>query len=161
MLQSCFPTSMSFRDGSMPVEWKTFKVLTLENKAANAPLDYGVQLTEELKDGIQNRTSLSLLGNDAKDVDLEFSGVISNYSVTPMALQDNDEAAKNRLTITSSFEILVFGKNDEEDEIMTVSSSRFSDFDSTSDLESIEAALLEEINDQIVQDVINKLLSDW
>lgn len=145
----------------MPAEWKTFKVLTLDNKAPNAPLDYGVQLTEELKDGIQNRTTLSLLANDATEVDLEFSGVISNYSVTPMALQDNDESAKNRLTITSSFEILVYGKGDQEDEIMNVSSSRFSDFDSNADLETIEAQLLEEINDQIVQDVINKLLSDW
>jgi len=35
------------------------------------------------------------------------------------------------------------------------------DYDSQSDLATVETNLLEEINTQIAQDVINKLLSNW
>ena len=44
---------------------------------------------------------------------------------------------------------------------MKLTSTRFIDYDSKSDLSSIETQLLEEINTQVVQDVINKLLSNW
>ena len=44
---------------------------------------------------------------------------------------------------------------------MELTSSRFVDYDATLDLASNENDLLEEINKQIVQDVINKLFSNW
>ena len=44
---------------------------------------------------------------------------------------------------------------------MTLTSTRFIDYDSNTDLASQEATLLDEISTQIVQDVINKLLSNW
>ena len=44
---------------------------------------------------------------------------------------------------------------------MTLTSTRFVDYDSQSDLATVETNLLEEINTQIAQDVINKLLSNW
>ena len=57
LLTSCWPYSVSLRDtGSMPAEWKSFTVKTLENTAANAPLSYAPNLSEDLKDGIQNNT---------------------------------------------------------------------------------------------------------
>jgi hypothetical protein len=50
VLSSCWPSSISFKDkGSMPEEWKTFSVKTLEVLAPNAPLSYGANLTEQLK----------------------------------------------------------------------------------------------------------------
>mgnify|MGYP003318299750 FL=1 len=44
---------------------------------------------------------------------------------------------------------------------MKLTSTRFADYDSSTDLSSVENQLLDEINEQIVQDVINKLLSNW
>ena len=44
---------------------------------------------------------------------------------------------------------------------MPLSVSRFADFESNVNLASVETQLIEEINDQIAQDVINKLLSNW
>jgi hypothetical protein len=44
---------------------------------------------------------------------------------------------------------------------MTLTSTRFADYDSNLDLSTVESQLLEEINKQIVQDVINKILSNW
>ena len=45
---------------------------------------------------------------------------------------------------------------------MTLTSTQFIDFDPiTTDFSSNEVSLYEEINKKIVQDVINKLLSNW
>ena len=44
---------------------------------------------------------------------------------------------------------------------MQLTVSRFADFESNVNLASVEAQLIEEINEQISQDVINKLLSNW
>lgn len=157
-LSSCWPSSVSFVDkGSMPEEWKIFSVKTLENNAPNAPLSYPITLSESIKDGVQNNTKLKL-NTSPNSGEVQIEGVITNYSVSPIAIQAGDVAAKNRLTVSVNFKIYI--KSPKEDE-MTVSSTRFSDFDSALDFASVEQELINEINKQIVQDVINKLLSNW
>ena len=157
-LTSCWPTSISFVDkGSMPEEWKTFSVKTLENNAANAPLSYPAQLSEDIKDGVQNNTRLKL-NSTPNTGEVQIEGVITNYMVSPVAIQEGDLAAKNRLTISVNFKI--FTKAPQEDE-MSLTATRFFDYDSNQDLTAVEQQLISEINKQIVQDVINKLLSNW
>ena len=158
LLTSCWPKSVSFIDsGSMPVEWKTFFVKTLELAAPNAPVSYAPNLSEKIKDGIQNNTRL-LLSPKAGSEQVAIEGIISNYSVTPIAIQPGDNAAKNRLTISVNFTIFI---TEPKEEKMILTSTRFVDYSSTEDFASKEAELLEEINKQIVQDVINKLFSNW
>ncbi len=156
-LSSCWPTRVSFIDGTMPEEWKTFSVKTLENNAPNTPISYAAQLSEKLKDGIQNNTRL-LLDPETGKGEIYLEGVISSYSVTPVAIQEGDNSAKNRLTVSVQFTIFVSAP--EEDKIM-LTSTRFVDYDSNVDLATQESSLLEEVSTQIVQDVINKLLSNW
>lgn len=143
-------------DGSMPEEWKSFYVTTLESDAPNAPLSYAVNLSESLKDGIQNNTRLAL-ANKLNDAQVQIEGAVVNYSISPIALQQGDNAAQNRLSITARFKIFLSTEEDEWD----LTSTRFADYSSSQDLSSVEATLLEEINVQIVQDVINKLRSNW
>lgn len=157
-LTSCWPTSVSFKDGSVPPEWKKFRVQTLESKAANAPISYAPNLTEEIKDAIQNRVGLKLVSNESDDPQVTVTGVVDNYNVTPLSLQDNTAQVKNRLTIRASFEIFI---TEPEEEVMKLNVSRFSDFDASQNVGAIQNQLLGEINDQIVQDVLNKLLSNW
>jgi hypothetical protein len=141
----------------MPEEWKTFSVKTLENNAPNTPISYAAQLSEKLKDGIQNNTRL-LLDPETGKGEIYLEGVISSYSVTPVAIQEGDNSAKNRLTVSVQFTIFVSAP--EEDKII-LTSTRFVDYDSNVDLATQENSLLEEVSTQIVQDVINKLLSNW
>jgi hypothetical protein len=158
LLNSCWPTSVSFRDsGSMPPEWKTFSVKTLDITAPNAPLSYGAQLTEELKDGIQNNTRLLLNTNFGKG-EINIEGKITNYNVMPIAIQGNDNASQNRLTIGVQFSWII---TTPKEETVNLSVSRFADFDANTNLASVESKLLSDINSQIVQDVVNKLLSNW
>lgn len=157
-LSSCWPTSVSFMDkGSMPEEWKKFSIKTLENNAPNAPLSYAALLSEDLKDGIQNNTKLKL-NTTPNSGEVIIEGMVTNYSVSPIAIQAGDEAAQNRLTISTSYTIYIKAPKEEE---MKLTSTRFADYDSNSDLSSVESSLITEINKQIVQDVINKLLSNW
>ena len=157
LLTGCWPSSVSFVDGTMPPEWKTFFVKTLENNAPNTPLSYAPALSEVIKDGIQTKTKLQL-NTSAENAEVEIEGLIVNYSITPIALQEGDNASQNRLTISVNFKIFIHAP--EEDEMMLVS-TRFIDYDSNTDLGIVETQLLEEVNTQIVQDVINKLLSNW
>jgi hypothetical protein len=158
LLCSCWPSSVSFVDnGSMPAEWKTFSVKTIENSAPNTPISYAAQLSEQLKDGIQNNTRL-LINPETGKGEIYIEGNITNYSVAPVAIQQGDNSVKNRLSITAQFTIFI---SEPKDDKMIVNSTRFIDFDSSTDLATAERTLLEEINAQIVQDVINKLLSNW
>ena len=156
-LTSCWPTRVSFVDGSMPEEWKSFTVKTLENNTGNAPLSYNATLTELIKDGIQNNSRLSL-NQDADSAEVSVEGIITSYTITPVALQEGDAAAQNRLTVTVQFEIFI---SKPEEDIMELTSSRFVDYDSGTDLGTVENDLLSEVSDQIVQDVLNKLFSNW
>lgn len=141
----------------MPPEWKTFSVKTLENNAPNTPNSYAAQLSEQVKDGIQNNTRL-LLNPETGKGEIYIEGKITSYSITPVALQEGDNSAKNRLNISTQFTIFVSSPKEDK---MSVNSTRFIDYDSNTDLATVEKSLLDEINAQIVQDVINKLLSNW
>ena len=86
------------------------------------------------------------------------SGVAGPLFGKLSSVQQNDNAAKNRLTISINFTILTPTKGLEE---IKFTSSRFADYDSNEQLVSVENRLIEEINQQIGQDLINKLLSNW
>lgn len=158
-LTSCWPSSISFVDsGSMPAEWKTFSVKTLELNAPNAPNNYASILTESVKDGIQNNTRL-LLNPKTGGGEVTIEGQVTNYLASPIALQQGDEASKNRLQISATFTIYVSKPKEEK---YTLTSTQFFDYNPLStDFSSNESTFIEEINKKIVQDVINKLLSNW
>ena len=155
---SCWPSSVSFKDlGSMPEEWKVFSLSNLENIAPNAPTNYPAKLSEDIRDGIQNNTRLKL-NTTSGTGDIRINGAITNYNIIPIALQPGDNAAKNRLTISTNFTILALKPKEQE---FQISSVRFADYSSDQDFSTVDKSLIEEINKQIVQDIINKLLSNW
>lgn len=158
LLSSCWPTSVSFKDkGSMPESWKTFSIKTLEINTANCPLSYSAALTEKLKDGVQNNTRLALNTSLGKG-EVNIEGLISSYNVMPLAIQGNDNASQNRLTISVQFSIFV---SEPKEDIINLTATRFADFSASTNLSIVESQLVEEISEQIVQDIINKLLSNW
>ena len=85
-------------------------------------------------------------------------GSISNYIITPIAVQTGDNVSKNRLTVTCNIKINITSPKEQE---MIVNSTRFADFPTDKNLSEVESELNELISQQIVQDVINKILSNW
>jgi hypothetical protein len=157
-LSACWPESFSFVDkGGMPEEWKTFSIQNLENTAPNCPLSFGALLTEQLKDGVQNNTRL-LLNTSFGKGEINMEGAITAYQVQPLAIQGADEASSNRLTMTLQMKINI---NEPKEEVWQFSTTRFADFSASTNLADVEKKLFDEIAAQMVQDLINKLYSNW
>jgi hypothetical protein len=155
---SCWPTQMGFKDtGGMPEEWKSFVVQNLSIQASTCPNDYAPNLTEAIKDGIQNNSRLALATNPTS-AQVILSGEITGYQVNPIAIQSGDNATKNRLQVSVEFIITTTAPKAEE---MRLSISRFADFNASDNLATVERGLLSTINEQIVQDILNKLMSNW
>jgi hypothetical protein len=110
-----------------------------------------------VKDGIQNNTRLSL-ATKLSDAEVQIEGQILNYQVSPIAIENGDNASKNRLSLSVQFFI---NTTLPKEQTITLTSSRFADFEATTNLSSVENELLENITEQIVQDLINKLMSNW
>ena len=150
-LQSC--VTYSLVDGSINAD--TFSISNFEEQAANAPAGYGGQFTDFLKDFMISRTKLKLKDLDA---DIKISGVIKSYNTSPVALQNNETAALNRLKITIKITV-INTVNDKES--FEQNFTQFSDYSSDQDLSNVETQLLEDINSKIAQDIVNKLSSNW
>lgn len=158
LFSSCKSVSISLIDkGSTPEEWKTFSIKTLDSRAPNCPLNFPVLLSESLKDGIQNNSRLAL-NTETGEGEVYIEGTITEYSVMPIAIQNNNNAAQNRLNMAVQFTIFITSPKSDE---IAFKATRFVDFDSGTNLSDIESSLFNEISEQIVQDVINKLLSNW
>jgi outer membrane lipopolysaccharide assembly protein LptE/RlpB len=157
-LSACWPSSFSFKDtGGMPEEWKTFTLKTLELEAATCPLNFAALLSEKMKDGIQNNTPL-LLNTSFGKGEVNMEGKITQYTVMPLAVQGNNSASQNRLTMTVVMTINITKPKEEQ---WSMTSTRFADFNSGTNLSEVETKLFEDISEQMVQDLITKLLSNW
>ncbi len=156
-LASCWPTKFLSTKDDIPEEWDTFFIAPVENTTATAPNNYPAQLAEDLRSGIQRNTSIKLASKlDAANV--KIFGTITSYITSPIAIQEGDNASRNRLTITVNYLIETPTKSLEK---FNYSSSRFADYDATQQLQTVENELIASINQQLVQDLINKLQSNW
>lgn len=141
--------------GGIPADAKTISVAVFSNNSALGPPVLSQKFTERLRDMMVSQTSLSLTKSNG---DLHFEGFISDYIVSPVAIQSGDQAALNRLTITVQVKYTNRFDNSKNFE---QSFSRFNDFPSSNSLSSVETQLMDEINRQICEDIFNKAFNNW
>lgn len=111
--------------------------------------------TEKLKDKFVRETPLKLIDDNG---DMMLSGRIIDYTVSPVAIQQNVTAAQNRLTIT--IQVKFINKTDSKYDFEK-SFSNFEDFDATLNLSAVEGDLVNVICDKIVQNVFNDAVINW
>lgn len=140
---------------SIPENARTVMVKPFINQAPLANPLFAQQFSENLKNKFQRETKLELVGSNA---DLEFEGSISGYTVAPMAIQGNQTASTNRLTVTVT---VSYTNNFDEEKNFTQSFSRFADFPANQTLSAVEGTLLLDIQEQLSQDVFNRAFIDW
>ncbi|MBU0488724.1 MAG: hypothetical protein KKA07_01330 [Bacteroidetes bacterium] len=145
----------SFTGASIPPEAKTVSVKYFPNQASIVKPTLSQSFTEKLRDKITSQTSLILVERAG---DLQFEGRIVDYSVAPTAIQSNETAALNRLTIT--VEVKYENKFDEKQNFDT-RFARYADYESSQSLSAVEDQLLEQINEALVDDIFNKALVNW
>ena len=145
----------SFTGASIDPSVKTFTVHYITNQAPVVVPSLSQVMTDALKTKMLNNSNLNQAESGG---DLEFSGVITMYQVTPLAVQANETAALNRLTVTVSID---FVNHQNDKQTWTSTFSRYSDFNSSTDFTSIQDALIKDITDQIVEDIFNKAVVNW
>ncbi len=154
-LASCKSVSYSFTGANISPETQSFSVDFFTSSAPLAPPSLPQVFTEKLKDVFLNQTSLSLKSESG---DIQFSGVITGYSVRPVAVQGDEIAAQNQLTINVKVKY-VDTKDDKNS--FDRSFSSFSQFDNTQDLTAVQDELIEQINDQLAQEIFNASVGNW
>ncbi len=145
----------SFTGGEVPAGAKTMSVVLFEARAPLCNPQSAQLLTETVRDLLQAQTPLNLVQRDG---DVQYEGAVTGYDVQPVAIQANETAAMNRLTITVSVHYIntLDSKGSSE-----FTASRFADYPSTQDLINVESALVEEISRQLAQDIFDRSLGNW
>ncbi|MEC7646593.1 MAG: LPS assembly lipoprotein LptE [Bacteroidota bacterium] len=144
----------SFTGASIPDDAKTVSVSYFKT-TTNSPSSLNETMTEELKNLLLSQTDLNLQETES---DINFIGEIIKYKITPMAIQANETAGKNRLTIEIKMEYKNnFNKKENFESIF----SRYRDFSSSENLVDVESVLIEEITTELLEDVFNKAFVNW
>lgn len=141
---------------------KTFSVENFFNDSGGGPANMEQRFTEALKEYYQRNTQLELVRSNG---DLQFSGSIVSYTLTPQAVVSSgdpnlpDRAGQMRLTITVSVEYINM-TNEEENKKQTF--AFFKDYDPrTVTLLDVESELVEDIFETIIQDIFTATVANW
>ena len=145
----------SFTGASIAPEIKTISIQYFTNQATLVQPTLSQTLTDALKDRFMQQTNLSIV-NGRGDFNIE--GAITNYSTQPVAIQANDKAALNRLTITIR---VTFTNDKNEKQNFETNFSRYEDYDSSLSLSAVEDNLIKVISDALVEDIFNKAVVNW
>ena len=141
---------------------KTFSVENFFNDSGGGPANMEQRFTETLKEYYQRNTQLELVRNNG---DLQFSGSIVRYSLSPQAVVSSgdpnlpDRAGQMRLTISVEVDYLNLS-NEEENKKQTF--TFFQDYDPrTVTLLDVENQLVEDIFETIIQDIFTATVANW
>ena len=136
---------------------KTFSVEYFKPQTGLATPIYAQQFSEALKDYLLAQSPLKLRETEG---DLQFSGYISEYTITPASATggSTESASMNRMSIS----VKVKYKNQLDDEFnFEKSFTKYADFEAEKDLTSVEQQLWQTINDQLVVEIYNASVGNW
>jgi len=145
-----------FKDTSpIPPEIKTFRVNPLTNRAQYVNVQLAPQLTEKLKQKIINTTRLRQTNSD--DAHYDISGSVTQYYTSTTGISGNNTTT-NRLNI--SFH-LVFKNTLDEKKNFEADVNTYVDFPASLSLSQAESANSTKIIGNIVDEIFNKIFSNW
>lgn len=145
----------SFNGASISKETKSITVEYFKNSALTKQPTLSQVLTEKLKDYFTEQTNLIISNQNG---DLYFNGDIIKYDVQPIAIQSNETAGQNRLTISVKID---FSNKQNEELNFNQTFSRYKDYESSQNLSDIEDVLIIEITNELVEDIFNKAVVNW
>ncbi len=141
---------------------QSFSVENFFNDSGGGPANMEQRFTESLKEFYQRNTRLELIRTNG---DLQFSGAITRYTLTPQAAVSSgdpnlpDRAGQMRLTVAIEVDYINLSN---EEENLTRTFSFFQDYDPRSvTLLDVESILLEEIFENILQDIFTATVANW
>jgi hypothetical protein len=145
----------SFTGAAISPETKTVSVGFFRNIAPLVNPRLSDQFTEALRDKLLSETRLRLIKGEA---DLMYEGEIVGYDQTSQAIQANEKAAQNKLTITVKVK---YTNNKEPQKSFDKSFSAFGVYDSQKNLSDVESQLVNQIDIDILTAIFSATVADW
>jgi hypothetical protein len=156
LLAGCFSLRYDMKGGAdIDTKIQTVSVQYFNNRSTRVEPSLSQKITDGLKEYMESNTKLRVI-NTIGDVD--FSGEITEYRIEPIAISAGDQAAKTRFTIAVRVK---YNNSINSDDSFDTSFSRYREFESSRDFSSVEAALTEEILDEIIEQIFNKAFVNW
>ena len=156
LLMSSCSVNYSFTGASISPLVKSIQIDYFQNNAALVYPPLSQQFTDGLRDKFQSQTNLMIVNQGG---DLVIEGQITDYNTRPTAIQSDDVAALNRLSIT--VKVTFINKIDETQSFIDQTFTRYEDYPSTSDLTSVQETLVQTINEYLIEDIFNKAVVNW
>jgi hypothetical protein len=160
-----FTGCYSFKDiGSIPPEVKTFRVNYIENRARYVNPQLSPQLTDKLRQKITGQTRLT--GVQSEDAHYDISGQVTGYNVTTSGISaggtgtgtNQQQASIQRLTVVVHIN---FRNNLDPTKNFEADVSRNFDYGASLTLTQAEAQLNETIIKNMVDEIFNRIFSNW
>lgn len=155
MLSGCIP---SYKLNGSAINYDVYKTIDISEFPIRAALVYPpLQQTFENKllDAVTRQTRLQEIDGNS---DLEMTGEITGYSLSPQSVGENAYATETRLTITVRVKY-TDTKNPAND--IDQSFSAYRQFSSTMMLTDVQDDLCNEICDELVDLIFNATLGNW
>ncbi len=147
--------SYSFTGANLSAEVKSYSVYSFPNRARLINPNLSQTFTEALRDKLSRQTSLDELSENG---DIEFEGQITGYEFKAMSIEKNDASAQTRLTVTIK---LKYTNHKVPEDDFEKTFSAFQDYDSSSDISSVEDELVEAIVEDLTEDIFNATIANW
>ena len=146
----------SFSGTSIQPDVHTITINYFEYRALQVNPTLSNDLTEALRQRFRQMTSLEQVDMDG---DLEITGEITGYSVSPSSVTADEVAAQNRLTVT--VRVSFMNRKYPEDDFEGSTFSGYADYDSTQSLDAVQSTLCAEIIEKLVEDIFNATVAQW
>ncbi len=145
----------SFTGASISPDMKTMQIEQFSNNASIVYPLLSQIVSEKLRDKFVSQTSLQLVKSSA---DILVTGIISDYSVSPVGFLANQTNALNRLTISVKVNFK-YTKNPENnwEQVFT----NYADFSSDVTFTQAESQLVGEITRQLSDNIFNRAFVNW
>ena len=150
--------TISYKLNGASIDYTITKTISFENFPIKATLVYaplGVNFNDELQAKFASQTRLSQV---KKDGDLQLSGAITGYSLSPQAVKSDAYAAETRLTV--KIKVKFVNKN-HPTENFEKEFSAYRDFEATQLLTDVQDELCKEMIDEIVEQIFNATVANW
>lgn len=145
----------SFSGASVPEGATTINIQTFSNEANLVNPTLAQDFTEALRQRFISQTTLSLTDQEG---DLQLTGSIVDYRVTPVNITAGEQAATNRLTVVVRVR---YTNTLDPNDTWEQNFSQFTDFAQTVNFTAEEASLVEEVSELLTQDIFQAALADW
>lgn len=149
---------ISYKFNGSAIDYNVYHTVNVAQFPIRAALVYPpLQQTfeNELLDYITRNTRLQVVDGPS---DLEISGEITGYQISPQAVTEDAYASKTRLTIQVHVKYI---DNKQEGKDIDQTFSAYRDFDASEMLTDVQDQLCQEISKELVELIFNATLGNW